>query len=165
MTSQENPSPTVAKAKVTSELFLRGCGAVIIQIWWPMCPPCQAATLASTAALNPTLPPGSQPCWHTGLQAVFPFFVSLKPLEGPLGWESGLLRAFLQPDLITGLRNLQTKFSLELRLGGWEGGRESGRREGEGAQEPQTKPPLGRPWEHQRAGGGCGSSRLCGPLL
>lgn len=80
--------------------LLLGHGAVVPKIWQP-------GTLCTRLPLwppqrptNPTLPPGNQPSWHVGLQPIFSSFVSLKPLEGPLGWEPGLLRAFLWPDLI-----------------------------------------------------------------
>lgn len=81
--------------------FLLGRGTVITEIWRPPVlrarpPPCPPRWL-----VNPTLPSAGQPSWHPGLQAIFPSFVYVKPLEGPLGWEPGLLRAFRWPDLIT----------------------------------------------------------------
>ena len=45
-------------------LLLLGCGAVITQIWWPMCPSCQAATFACTAEREP-----HSPSWKPALLA------------------------------------------------------------------------------------------------
>lgn len=173
MTSQEQPAPgpgqAMAKAEGTTSEALSarpwGCDYPDLVAHVSYMPGRHLGL--HRRPVNLTLPPGSRPTWHAELQAIFPSFVSLKPLEGPLGWESGLLRAFLWPGLITGLRSLQTKFSLELWLGGMEGGRKGEWAEGRrgGLRSHKQSLASAGPGGARVLGSGRGSCKLCGPLL
>ena len=147
-------------------LLLLGCGAVITQIWWPMCPSCQAATFACTAEREP-----HSPSWKPALLArraagnlsLLCFSETSRRASGLGVW---VTKSFPLARPYHWLEKSPDKVfpgTLTWREGEKEEGRVGGGKE-RGAQEPQTKPPLCRPQRARVLGmaeGGAISVGLC----
>lgn len=148
-------------------LLLLDCGAVITQIWWPLCPSCQAATFGCTAAREP-----HSPSWKPALLAhraagnlsLLCFSETIRRASGLGVW---VAKSFPLARPYHWLEKSPDKVfpgTLPWREGEKEEGRVGGGKEKGGSGTTNKAAPLQAP-EGQSAGAGQGSCELCGPLL